>query len=68
MRLWIAYAWASIQCSSALIIFATLVLWPPPRERKARFCDYIIAKFKTVRVHALPRRIGASIDRCIRSK
>lgn len=64
MRLWIAYAWASIQCSSALIIFATLVLWPPVRERKARFCDYTIAKFKTVRAHALPRRVGASIDRC----
>ena len=56
MRLWIAYM--------ALIIFATLVLWPPPRERKARFCDYTIAKFKTVRAHALPRRVGASIDRC----
>ena len=64
MRLWIAYAWASIQCSSALIIFATLVLTPVVCEHITRFCDYIIVGFNTVRVHAFPRRVGASIDRC----
>ena len=64
MRLWIAYAWASIQCPSTLINYATLVLTPVVHERITRFCDYIIAKFNTVRVHAFPRRVGASIDRC----